>query len=108
MSADITVIRGDSYTIDINYPDDLTGSTVAFTVNGGSNPTSDTTAVIKKDITEHLDAAGGKTRLQLDPEDTQGLPAGEYYYDVQVTAANGAKTSTPAAKLTLTADITRR
>jgi hypothetical protein len=63
-----------------NTIQDLTGWIIYFTVKSKlSDP--DTSAIITKDITDHIDAPNGKTLIELTPEDTD-IDAGSYYYDI--------------------------
>ena len=43
--------------------------------------------------------------LKLDPEDTEGLPFGDYDYDIQLTCADGTVDTIIADALTLTREV---
>lgn len=74
------------FTTDGQY-EDITGWTVYFTVKE-SQKDPDTSAIIKKDITSHLDAEHGKTEITLTPEDTDITPR-TYWYDIVVKDDEG-------------------
>ena len=61
----------------------ITGYKVYFTAKRYSWET-DAEAAISKDITSHFDAAGGISKIALDPADTENLDPGIYLYDVQI------------------------
>jgi hypothetical protein len=70
---------------------DLTGATVYFTVKSDyDDDETDSTALIKKDITTHTSPLEGKTELILSGVDTN-IPAEEYGYEIKLKKANGAK-----------------
>lgn len=50
---------------------------------------TDAEAAISKDVTEHFDAAGGISKITLDPADTEDLDPGIYLYDIQARKADG-------------------
>lgn len=92
-----TVDRGTTFTIDVAYKDNglpasLVGATVRFTVKSTEydSSTDDSTAVITKDVTSHVDAAGGISAVIIDPVDTATLDPGKYHYDIKVAEAGGA------------------
>lgn len=113
LKPDITLIRGDSYSISFELteegsPVDLTGSTVFFTAKPAlTNDVSDNTAVISVEVTSHSDPTNGKTSIPLSSTDTDVTPA-EYYYDVQVKRDDDTIVSIRARKLEIVADVTRR
>ena len=59
---------------------DITGWTVYFSIKRNR---ADTTELIEKTITNHLNPTLGITVVTLDKEDTQNL-SGEYFYDFKV------------------------
>ena len=82
-----TVKRGDSFRQKINVylddiPVDITGWTIYFTVKKQKIDTDDK-AVIKKNITEHIDPTKGESMLLVLPDETKNL-LGSYYYDLQI------------------------
>ncbi len=110
---DITLIRGDTSSIDFqltdnNTPVDLTGATVFFTAKPAlTNDTTDSTAVIEVEVTTHTDPINGKTVIPLSSTDTDITP-GIYYYDIQIKRDTNIITSIRARKLEVVADVTRR
>lgn len=107
--ADIFIIRGDDASIDFTFDGvDLTGATVFFTAKSTiSNSADDSDAVIEKEVTSHTDPTGGVTVIPLTSTDTNVTP-GEYYYDIQIKAADGTITSIPVRKMEIFGDVTRR
>ena len=92
-----TVDRGTTFTIDVAYKDNgvaasLAGATIRFTVKSAEYDSSvtDSTAVITKDVTSHIDAPNGLSAIILDPADTATLLPGKYYYDIKVAESGGA------------------
>lgn len=87
MSAKIEVYRGTSYPVIYNHTDTagaavaLTGKTLYFTVKADKYDTStdDSTALIKKTVTSHSNAAGGVSGFTLTDADTYIEP-GKYYF----------------------------
>lgn len=113
VKVDITLIRGDSSSIDFtltdnNSPVDLTGATVFFTAKPAlTNDVSDNTAVITVEVTSHTNPTAGETTIPLSDTDTDVTP-GEYYYDIQVKRDGNVITSIHYRKLEIVADVTRR
>lgn len=106
---DITgIIRGDTHTINVNLKQDLTGSTVFFTVNPEENPENDDDAIIKKVITEFDNATEGKFSFQLVPDDTFDVEPDLYWYDIQIVRGPELVQSTQKARFGIVSDITRR
>jgi hypothetical protein len=106
---DIFIIRGDTTSINFTVAGvDLTGATVFFTVKPElTDDSTDTNAVITKEVTSHSDPTAGETVIELDSTDTDVEP-GVYYYDIQIKRASGTILSIPARKLKIWADVTRR
>lgn len=107
---DLFIIRGDTVTIDVIFPMDITGATVFFTAKpiadlNADDPT-DTEAVISVSTTNHVDAPNGHTQIVLSSTDTDVTPA-KYYYDLQVKIGSEI-TSIAARMLQVYGDITRR
>jgi hypothetical protein len=91
MAAKIEVYRGTSYPVIYNHTDSsgtavaLTGKTLYFTVKADKYDTSadDSTALIKKTVTSHTNAAGGVSGFTLADTDTYIEP-GKYYFSFMV------------------------
>jgi len=87
----IRIRRGDTYTHLVTEYDvdgdveDLTGST--FLVQMRPDPDSSTVTV--QFTTAFVDAANGEWQFSLTAAQTTALSAGQYFYDVQRTYANG-------------------
>lgn len=87
---------------------DLTGATVFFTVKTEADDVAnDSTALIQKDVTTHLDATSGTTRIELTPEDTDVAP-GKYLYDIKLKKASGEQTTVDYGTFTIKPAITNR
>lgn len=65
----------------------ITGWTIYYTVKEKKEDT-DANAKIKKDITEHSDAAGGKTLIELSTSDTD-LDPKSYWYSMDYKSSDG-------------------
>ena len=102
------IIRGDSYTVNINLKQDLTGATVFFTVNPEENPENDEDAIIQKVITSFDDAANGKFSFPLLPSDTNEQEPDLYWYDIQIVRGSNSVQSTRKARFQIISDTTRR
>ena len=81
------VIRGDTFRQKIvvtkdGQPADITGWTIYFTLKKNKTD-SDDNAVIKKDITNHIDPVNGESELLILPTETDNL-LGVYYFDIQI------------------------
>jgi hypothetical protein len=93
-------------TIKVNR--DLTGATVYFTVKPASDSDAqDTTAIIKKDITAHSNAANGESELVLTATDTQVQP-GKYKADFKFKFSEGTTDQTPMFDVEVVDGITNR
>lgn len=106
------IIRGDSTTIETTFTNDdgsvidLTGATVYFTVKKKQGDVDDD-ALIKKDVTTHVDAANGVTAIELTASDTD-IEVGEHVWDLQIKYVNGNVQSTSAGIVEVSQDITQR
>lgn len=91
----IKINRGTTRTMAFEYrrdgePRSLVGATLRFTVKATEwdSDADDSTALIRKDITEHTDAAAGESEIILTPADTDVTP-GKYYWDIRVEESTG-------------------
>jgi hypothetical protein len=53
------------------------------------------------------DAATGKIRLQLTPNQSEAIPAGRWLYDVEITSTSGTKTRVVEGIVTVNPQITQ-
>lgn len=90
----ISMIRGDSETITVQCKDSFgdyilfeTGDTIYFTIKEN---VSTTTKLLQKIITVFID---GAAIIEINPLDTKELKFKEYYYDIQLTRADGSITT---------------
>lgn len=118
---ELTIKRGTTYPITFENTDssgtaiDLTGATVYFTAKSAESDTSldDSTAVITKDVTTHVDengdpsATSGISTIELDPDDTTVNP-GTYFYDITVKYASGVVNTPIEGKLKIDGKPTNR
>jgi hypothetical protein len=105
---DISMVRGDTESITLNLTEDavaralVTGDKVYFTVK---KYTSDTTAALQKLVETFTDA--GAAVIAIAHADTESMAVGAYWYDIQITFADGTvKTVVGPALFTLTAEVT--
>ncbi len=115
MSHKLTVYRGTSFAITVHYlkndvPATLVGATIRFTVKTTEFDTTvdDSTAIFKLNVTSHVDAAGGISKIQLVPADTATLTPTDYFYDIKVKEAGGAVYTLESGVLRLEASATNR
>lgn len=113
--ANLKINRGTTYTITYTYQVNgvattLVGATVRFTMKSTEYDTdaTDTTAVVKKNIT--TGNSSGVATITLNPSDTATLTPGKYYYDIKVdVASNGATIyKTDEGQITLDGSPTNR
>ena len=100
-----TVYFNIAITDDAGSPVDLTGATVYFTMK--KNIDDPDPGDLQKAITTHTDPTQGKTQIKLDSSDTDNIDPGKYFYDFQVTLANGDKITIESGILEVLADVTR-
>mgnify|MGYP001431458292 CR=1 FL=1 len=93
--AKLTTYKENTLPIELTFTGiDLTGATVYFTVKtAADNDATDSTALIKKDITSHTDAVNGATEIVLTPTDTD-IAVGKYKYDIKLKKADGSQVTT--------------
>ena len=110
----ISVIRWDDCNKAITLrsngnPVNLTGSVIFFTVKDKNKikADNDDTYIIKKDITEHIDAEAGKTALILTNTDTK-VPTWIYIYDFQIKTSGWEIHSTLKGEFIVLEDVTKR
>jgi len=91
----IVITQGDTLNIPLKFsfnqrgektPIDLTNAILRMQVRASP----DEQPLIKKEVTDHVDAMNGKTVLQLAPEDTN-IPVGTYYTDIEIQFIDGQK-----------------
>jgi len=101
------MVRGDSETVSVWLEDDnghapfVTGDTVYFTVKQDKFSTE---KAFQKTVTTFVD---GKAFVDILPADTKNMEFGRYFYDVQITFANGeVKTIVPCSQFVLKCEVT--
>ena len=89
----ISMIRGDTEGLRIALRYDHgekinleEGDVVYFTVKENKNDSKNETIIIQKTITSFID---GEVYIRIESSDTKDLDFRTYYYDVQLTEANG-------------------
>lgn len=113
-----SIVRGDSYELDIPVieretgdPLDITGTSFWFTAKR-SLFDDDADAVIAKDMTDGIaiiDGPGGRARVFIEPADTDSLTKRTVLrYDVQWKDADDAVYTIDAGDLVVELDVTRR
>ena len=106
--ANISMIRGDSEAIKVSCRDEsgadvplVEGDIIYFTVKISTNTEE---KALQKIVTEFTEGAALITIL---PKDTRELIPSSYYYDIQLTRANGqVKTIIPPSQFTINAEVT--
>ncbi|MDX1371743.1 MAG: hypothetical protein R3321_04700 [Nitrososphaeraceae archaeon] len=87
-------------------PIDITGWTIYFTAKEKMED-PDSSAIIKKDITAHLDPERGKTLIELEPVDTNITPK-SYYYDIKFVDDTGSSGILFTGRLLVREPVTTR
>lgn len=104
--------RGDTKSIKLTFVDgsgtpiDITGAIVYFTVKK-SHYDPDDKAVIRKVITNHIDAANGITGFTIEYEDTANLKLGSYYFDIRIVFPGEQVTTVLNSTLKLLPEVTK-
>lgn len=105
---DLSEKRGDTQTYTLYFYDengareDITGSTVRFTVKVKSSDL-DSAAIISKIVTNHTDPTNGETQISLTSTDLATV--GRYIFDIQVTFATGDVKTIVEGNLIITQDV---
>jgi hypothetical protein len=85
--ANLAIVRGDSISYNVNFTYDsgsavnITNYIIFFTVKK-SFQDNDSSALISKTISNHINPTGGETIISLNTTDTEISP-GKYVYDIQ-------------------------
>lgn len=108
----ITMYRGDSYPITLTLADktsgsaiDLTGCTLLMTVDSLDAPPDDTTKLFE--VAGVLDADPSTGKVTFTPLTTDTATVGAYFYDVQLTDADGNIRTVVKSTFTVSQDITK-
>ena len=110
-TADLSWTRGDSGRLDVTVTDasgdpyPLTGATLFLTVKNALTD-ADSSAVIRKEVTAHDDAAGGESHFDL--LTTDNATAGTRYYDVQLKTSDNKVYTLFGGIWKVLADVTTR
>ena len=105
-------VRGDDVTYNLQFKDstgtpiNITGWKVYFTIKLNIDD-PDTAAVLKVDVTTHLDPVNGRTQIKLTNVQTDILE-GAYRYDLQVKKTDGTINTIMLDGMKVLADVTRR
>lgn len=102
------VIRGDTEAVNVNVRDNsgvsvpfVEGDIVYFTVKKSIH---DETKIFQKVITQFID---GSAHIEISPADTKLSKPGVYYYDIQLSKADGSvKTIVPPSKFEILGEVT--
>ena len=111
MTNDVKQYLGDTKVITLTLTDqddqpiNLTGATVYLTIKKSARD-ADTEAVLQKTVTTHSSPTTGETVINISPADTRDKKAGKYYYDIQLTEAEGKVTTINIGRWELLQDIT--
>jgi len=110
----LTLVRGDDKLYRLTFKDsnntalDITGYTLFMTIKpSATDDLSDTSAVVAKTVTSHLDPTAGVSTINLSNTDTNEL-LGTYLYDIQLKDTDAKITTLLKGSYTVSADITRR
>lgn len=107
----LTIVRGDSYPIPFTLTDpagavlDLTGCTVVLTVSAEAEPEDDTAQICQvAGVLADDPTTGG---VSFTPTTADTAEVGGYYYDIQVTDADGHVRTPVKSTLTISQDISK-
>lgn len=108
----ITMYRGDSYPITLTLTDktsgasiNLTGCTLLMTVDSLAEPPDDTTKLFE--VSGVLDADPTTGKATFTPTSTHTATPGSYFYDVQLTDADGNIRTVVKSTFVVSQDITK-
>lgn len=104
-----SIPRGDRKDMNIRANTDLTGKTVWFTAKVDIYPldATDSTAVIQKSTSSHIDAVNGITVIEFMHNDTKNVVPGLYYCDIQIVD-DGQPITTQIFRMEVTPEATQR
>jgi hypothetical protein len=111
MTADLCWVRGDSGRLDVTVASadgtayDLTGATLFLTVKNALTD-ADASAVIRKEVTAHDNAAGGLSHFTITTSDN--ATAATRFYDVQLKDSSAAVYTLFGGLWKVLADVTTR
>lgn len=80
----LTMVRGDTYAFDLtlNLDESVTVEGIAFSCK---KKETDTEYIFTKTLDDGITLTEGSTyRVRVAPEDTEGVKAGTYYYDLEL------------------------
>jgi len=108
---DIQLIRSDDRTLDLVFtqsgsPYSIVGWTIFFTVKNSEND-EDASAIVKKTVTSHQDAANGISAIVLTSADLT-IAAGTFYYDIRAKTDLGKFVTILRGRCQIIQNITRR
>ena len=108
----ISMYRGDSYPITLKLKDstsgaaiDLTGASLLMTVDTLENPVDDSTKLFE--VAGVLDADPSTGVVTFTPTSVNTAVVGAYFYDVQLTDADGNVRTVAKNTFTISQDITK-
>lgn len=116
----IRMFKGDNRTLEVTLawpngdPVDLTDAEIRFTVKEKTS-ISQANASIKKanqkaggdnSQIKVITPTGGRLDIYLVPSDTEGMHPGTYYWDIELTLADGKKVTAIRSRITLKDDVT--
>lgn len=110
MASDITINRGTTYTITHVYKkngvESSDGATLFFTVKTDESDLDDTdsTALVSKNVA----MSGATNVVTLDPDDTQDIEPGKYWFDLKVLEDAGPIYRVAKGRCTIDASPTNR
>lgn len=88
LTQNLTMIRGDTFSFDVVLSD-LDGASIRSIYFTVKKKATDTTAVFQKTLTDGITLTEETTyRVRVAPEDTNGVAAGRYTYDLQIGVEN--------------------
>lgn len=109
------ISRGTTYTIQGFFiaedgSTDITGATIFFTIKSTEYDSSsdDTTALVKKTVTDFPNATGGEYAITINPSDTATLAEVDGYYDIKIKLASGVILKLDEGKVRIDASPTNR
>jgi len=115
MEKNLQIYRGDDKNYNFVFKDgdgspiDITGWILFFTVKSTvDDAINDDAAEVIKTISAHTNPAEGQTTVSILDTDTNGLSAGDYYYDFQVKKSTGKIMTIMHGGLEITREVTRR